>query len=229
MAAYFEQVQWAVRPDCITNNLPPIFDNELDVQTGPVTVQELRYVIKKIHNHKAAGMDDIPIDLWKIIAADDDALQYMVDICNVCWSQSTIPQSLHKSSVIALFKKGDPTCVENYRPISLLQVGYKICAAMVLHRLKTAGAKNRLWPSQFGFRSGLGTTDALCMIRRIIDRALESKNESLLILALDLSKAFDSICPAGLTNALRRFGVPMWICNLIGDIFNGRIFRNSDT
>ena len=103
----------------------------------------------------------------------------------MCWAQSQIPQSWHKSSVIALFKKSDPTLVQNYRPISLLQVGYKIFAALILHRLKTAGAEHRIWPSQFGFRTGRGTTDALCMIRRLIDKALETKNESLLILALD--------------------------------------------
>ena len=77
--------------------------------------------------------------------------------------------------------------LQNYRPISLLQVGYKIFAAVILQRLKIAGAERRIWPTQFGFRTGLGTTDALCMIRRMIDQALASKNGSLLILALDWS------------------------------------------
>ena len=69
-------------------------------------------------------MDDIPIELWKIIAGDDGALQHLVDICSMCWVQSQIPQSWHTSSVIVLFKKGDPTLVQNYRPTPVLQGGY---------------------------------------------------------------------------------------------------------
>ena len=132
------------------------------------------------------------------IATNDDALQHLSDICNICWDQSQIPKSWHKSSVVTLFKKGDPTLLENYRPISLLQVGYKICAAVLLQRMKAAGAESKIWTTHFGFRSGLGTSDALCMIRRLMDNAIESTNKSLLILAFDWSRAFDSICPVSL-------------------------------
>ena len=49
MATYFEKIQWAVRPDCVVNNLPPLFDNDLNVPSGQIAKQELRQVIKKIY------------------------------------------------------------------------------------------------------------------------------------------------------------------------------------
>ena len=109
--------------------------------------------------------------------------------------------------MVSIFKKGDTLDLNNYRPISLLQISYKIFAAVILSRLKDANAEGRIWKTQFGFRSTYGTNDALFMIRRMIDRALASRNESLIILALDWAKAFDSISPNALCMALRRFGI----------------------
>ena len=52
-----------------------------------------------------------------------------------------MPSSWHTASVTAHFKKGSPELCENYRPISLLQVAYKVYAMILLERLKAAGAE----------------------------------------------------------------------------------------
>ena len=39
----------------------------------------------------------------------------------------------------------------------------------LLARLKDAGAEKRVWPTQFGFKAGFGTIDALFATRRIMD------------------------------------------------------------
>ena len=106
---------------------------------------------------------------------DEDALQTLVQLCNKCWSSGTIPNSWHKANVVEIFKKGNAADMQNVRPISLLQISYKIFAAVILKRMKTGGAEQRIWKTQFGFRSSYGTTDALFMIRRLMDKALSSK------------------------------------------------------
>ena len=58
-----------------------------------------------------------------------------------------------------MFKKGDPSDCNKYRLISLLVVGYNLFANILLSRLREAGAEERLWPTQFGFRRGRGTTN----------------------------------------------------------------------
>ena len=93
----------------------------------------------------------------------------------------------------AIFKKGDPASCENYRPISLLAIGYKLFATILLRRLKAAGADARIWPTQFGFRIGRGCADALFVARRLLERTRAAKDGSLVFLALDWAKAFDSI------------------------------------
>ena len=136
-------------------------------------------------------------------------------MCNKAWNEGSVPTSWHEATVAAIFKKGDPACCENYRPISLLAVGYQIFAAILLRRLKDAGAEDRIWPTQFGFRSGCGCADALFIARRKVENAWARKDGNLLLLA-------------GLVNAMSRFGIPYHFCSVVCSIYNGRHFMVRD-
>ena len=94
-----------------------------------------------------------------------------MEFCNIIWDRKEVPDDWHTARVATLYKKGDPALCDNYRPISLLAVGYKMFAAMLLRRLRRAGAEQRIWSTQRGFKSGTGTVDALFMARRIIEGA----------------------------------------------------------
>ena len=82
--------------------------------------------------------------------------------------------------------------------------------------------KNRIWPTQFGFRSGCGCADALFIEKQRVENAWARKNRNLLLLALDWPKVFDSISPAGLVNAMSGFGIPNHFCSVVRGIYNGK-------
>ena len=90
-----------------------------------------------------------------------------------------------------LFKKGDPAECENYRPISISPIGYKLFAAILLQRLKQAGAEDRIWRTQFGLHSGRGAADVVFLARRMLDDTWSTRDSSRLFLALAWAKAFD--------------------------------------
>ena len=124
-----------------------------------------------------------------------------------------------------IFKKGDSSCPDNYRPISLLAVGYKIFASILLQRLLDGDADKFIWDTQFGFRPKVGTSEAVFIARRSIEKAWATKGGKTVLLALDWSKAFDCISPDALNGALLRFGVPSSICDMISVIYSGRKFH----
>ena len=103
-------------------------------------------------------------------------------------------------------------------------MGYKIVAAILLTRLKNGGAEKKIWKTQFGFKSGSGTFDALFLLRRVLDHLWAGKNGSAVFVALGWAKAFDRISPTGLIDALRRFGLPKEFLETIRHIYEGREF-----
>ena len=69
-----------------------------------------------------------------------------------------------------LYKKGDTSNMDNYRPISLLNTIYKIFAAIVHKRLADKLDK-LLQRTQFGFGKGLGTADPIQCVRRAAEHS----------------------------------------------------------
>ena len=95
---------------------------------------------------------------------------------------------------------------------------------VILQRLLAAGADERMWLSQYGFRRGRNTEQALHCARRAIDFASATRNGSLHMLALDSRKAFDSIAPEAMLKALRRFGLPQHCLEVVTSIYTDRKF-----
>ena len=180
---------------------------------------------KTLKNRKATGKHNMPAEFWKTICVQDSlSCQWAVCLCNKVWCSGHVPDDWHEAVVSAIFKKGDPASCENYRPISLLAIGYKLFATILLRRLKATGADARIWPTQFGFRTGRSCADALFVARRLLERTRAAKDGSLVFLALDWAKAFDSISPDGLIVALLRFGILDGFCAIIRAIYSGRRF-----
>ena len=228
LAEYFSTVQWAVRPVSAVDDPTPI-GPDLPVARGPIRSDEVCNAAKKLKRNRASGDDDIPGEFWKAICRPSTAeCEWATILCNRCWTEKAVPDAWHEAIVTALFKKGDSADCANYRPISLLPIGYKLYATVLLNRLKEAGAERRIWGTQFGFRSGHGTSDALFIARRLIENAWEARSGKLVMLALDWAKAFDSVSPDSLVQALVRFGATQEFAEAVRAIYSDRSFRVRD-
>ena len=127
--------------------------------------------------------------------------------------------------VCTIYKNKGPVHIcDNYRPISLLCVAYKVVANLLLKRLQNAGAEDRLDATQFGFCRGRGTADAIHMVRRHIEVSNIGRNCGSTFVALDWKKAFDSINVDAMLAALGRCGLPTRILAIIKNIYTNRKF-----
>ena len=170
---YFEQVQWRnPLPDAELLNRPSL-GNELPIMLSEFHLAELQTVLSKLKRGRSAGLDDIPPDFWAAIKDHDDVCLALLALCQQCWDEKNIPASWRRATVVLLFKKGDATLPQNYRPISLLDVGYKVLASFIHQRLLLGGTEQRMHSSQYGFRPRRGTADALMVIRRMIDATFQ--------------------------------------------------------
>ena len=200
----------------------------LPIVTNPFQIMELRHALQVLKVGKASGVDDVLPDLWKALSDTADALVILLDLCNKCWNAESLPDSWYTASIATIFKKGDDSLPANYRPISLLTVGYKILATMIHARIVKGGSEQRLRDSQFGFRRKRSVIDAVFIVQQLIYGAWEGKDTSLSIIFLDWSKAFDKVDPQALIVALRRFGIPEKMVRMIGGIYAKRSFVIKD-
>eukprot|EP00959_Pyramimonas_sp_CCMP1952_P116626 2437486-Pyramimonas_sp.AAC.1 len=91
---------------------------------------------------------------------NDDNLQALLEILNTWWRQEYVSPEVLRARVVLIYKKGDTSNWENYRPISLLNSTYKIYAAIVQKRLAST-LDTHLQTTQYGFRQRRSTAQAI--------------------------------------------------------------------
>ena len=99
---------------------------------------------------------------------------------------------IKKRRIIFILKKGkDPTCPESYRPISLLEVFYKIMAKLLSKQLNSY-LTELVHPDQFGFVPGRQMSVASLTLRSLINKC-KSTHSDVFAIFLDIAAAFDSV------------------------------------
>ena len=59
-----------------------IISNQSDIKLGQFTLEKFDSVQRKIKSRKAAGLNEIPLEVWKTREFDDILLQHCNDVCN---------------------------------------------------------------------------------------------------------------------------------------------------
>ena len=133
-------------------------------------------------------------------------LSILQDTFNQVLDGKVPPQSWKKTIIMVLHKSGDPKLPQNYRPISIIPILYKLFARLLYKRLSPM-LDCQQCPDQAGFRAGYSTVDHLFALSQLHEKSYEYQL-NLWIAAVDFRKAFDTIEHSGLWEALANQGVP---------------------
>ena len=122
-------------------------------------------------------------------------------------------ESMKTSNTRVIYKKGDRKSLKNWRPISLLNVDYKICSKAISIRLSKV-LEFILDPDQTCSVTGRKISANLHTLRDILDY-LDRTGETGILVSLDQEKAFDRVNRSFLQSLLTRFGFGSSFCNWI--------------
>ena len=170
-ADYFERVQWAKNLDLEEEleqqrvqgiNQTPVYETEAGVKQESFTREELDRAISRLKNNKTPGPNRVTSELIKLL--EDEGRQKLLDLLNRCWETEELFEEMNQADLAVIYKKGSTDKPENYRPIALLNIGYKLMASMIQKRLSDA-IDDRIDPSQFGFRKGKSTAQPIHIYR----------------------------------------------------------------
>ena len=228
MAKHLQEVQWVdsrTHPEKQTQQdyhtaKAPMFSVTQDINTSPISIDELELIIARLRKGKAPGRDELRPEA--IMLLDDENKDTLLRTLNEVWSQKQIPESWRTANVVSIFKKGDSTDPANYRPISLLAILYKIYTGILQRRISKA-IDQRIRSTQYGFRKYKSTLQPIHIIRRA-QELREAGDDPLYLLFLDWKMAFDRVDHTALIESLRRIGLPQIYLEIIGDIYSGSNF-----
>ena len=219
-AKFFSSEHWKRVPPAITASPAPLFDRAHEA--GTFSLDELNQAIDGLKPNKAGGPDALITELFKDL--DRDNRLQLLQLYQEIYEKETIPDHFKEAHVVQIYKAGKtPEHFSSYRPIALLNITYKILAKMIQTRLRDT-IDDRIVDFQYGFRQGRSTAEPIFIARRVQELA-ERHGLHLYMLALDYSKAFDSIPHEKLIECLHRIGAPQKMTSLVQTIYSNPRFR----
>ena len=169
---------------------------------GSLTYAECLNVLDTLKNNKSPGNDGLTAEFYKKFWPLLGTL--LVDSLNTAFVHGKLSNSQRQGIIRLIEKKDkDKRFVENWRPISLLNVDYKIGSKALATRLEKV-LPEIIHENQCAYVKGRTIFDAVRSIGDIMEYT-KLNNIPGLMTTFDIKKAFDSISWQFLTEALRSF------------------------
>ena len=190
---------------------PPFFDKEnittLNDQDrssceGQVAEKECLSALKEFKNGKSPGTDGLSAEFYKFFWADLGT--DMTASFNYAFRTGTLSISQRRGIISLIPKKNkDKSLLENLRPISLLNVDYKILTKAIAKRLEKVLPKI-INPNQTGYIKGRFIGENVRLIQDIMFYTKQEEKSGIAIF-IDFRKAFDTVEWDYLKAALQMF------------------------
>lgn len=215
---YAKTVVGAHLPDPYSSALTGSLDDqqreELD---GELTVEELEAAVKAMGNNKSPGSDGLTAEFYKrcwFLVSD-----WLLDCYREAFRRGALTPNQKRGVITLIPKKGkDKRRLENWRPITLLNLDYKILAKAIDNRLSGVIAKF-IHINQTGFMAGRFIGTNLRNISDIISYL--QATEGGLVTSLDYAMAFDTLDRDFLYKSLHSLGFGETILGWIRLMYSG--------
>ena len=113
------------------HSIPNLFGEE---QVGDITREEVRAVFQKMRKGKAADKSGLTLEMF--LHGSEDLVQMIAALFTAILRPNASPPKVWKENAVkVIFKKGDASLPENYRPICILPILYKVFSRVLLGRI----------------------------------------------------------------------------------------------
>lgn len=188
----------------------------VDILHRPIDMEEIRHVLQGVRRNKTPGSDGIGWEFYKATwsTIKDD----LYTTLNEMYMEKTITSQQKQGIIVCLPKHNGAQTPRDFRPITLLNVDYKILARIIVNRLCPLLAEHLL-TYQFCGVPGNTILDAIATVRDTTAMA-EVTQTPLCVVSLDFQEAFDRISHLYLYTNLRIYGLSEWFVDRIKTMYD---------
>lgn len=184
-------------------NLPKIGKTQNERITEEITMDEINRAIGKSKTNKTPGSDGFIAEFFKKLG--EVLIPILHNTFNWVLQNGSTPPSWKEAVITVLPKpQKDRTYCQNHRPVSILNVDYKLYTSILSDRLQSF-VPDLIDEDQAGFITGRQTQDNIRRTLHIMHKVNQNKTPAALI-SLDASSAFDRVSWPFLFLTLERFG-----------------------
>ncbi|CAM2116513.1 unnamed protein product [Caretta caretta] len=179
--------------------LPTVSTSDRERLELPLTLAEFSEALRHMPTNKSPGMDvEFYRVFWDVLSPD------LVTVWAESLQSGVLPLSCRRAVLALLLKKGDLHDLQNWRPISLLSMDYKIVVKAISLRLGSV-LVDVIHPDQTYTVPGRSIFDNLFLVQDLLELG---RRDGLLfaLLSLDQEKAFDRVDHGYLLSTLQAFG-----------------------
>ena len=197
----------------ITNQIDPAGSSAVN---APLVLEELHSAAKSFRRGRTPGCDGLPVELyvalWDLVGPD------LLELYEEMVVEGRMPPSLREGMITILYKrKGERSDLKHWRPISLLNVDYKILAKVLANRLKSVIGQI-IHPDQTCGIPGRRIADSLALVRDTVQYIQDRRVHAALV-SLDQEKAFDRVSHEFMCRTLRRLGLGELFCSYVNVMY----------
>lgn len=201
----------------------PNFANRMNGKTLhniDIDVNKVKKLLLSIDASKSQGPDNIHPRILKELA--EVLAEPLTKIFRLSISQGSLPEQWKTANVTPLFKKGEKTKPNNYRPVSLTSVPCKLLERLIRDAMFEFLDENEAITScQHGFVSKRSCVTNLVELLEQWTKKLDS-GIPIDAIYLDFSKAFDSVPHQRLLKKLEGYGIGGNLLNWLQSFLLGR-------
>ena len=183
-----------------------------------IDVASVSNLLKNLKLGKSPGLDNLTPRLLK--AGSDVLAAPLAHLFAISILSCQVPKRWKDSVVVPIPKTKNPQ-IGDFRPVSLLNIPSKILEKLVLESVKPKLISS-YGTNQYGFRPGSSTLNAHIAIHDFVTRLLDqSPSNGVIMIAMDLSKAFDKLSHSSLLKSMINKGLPknfiLWVKDFLED------------